>query len=103
MGASEVLIAIWTTALTVAPAGQTANVMRHTTFRFALAPSPVQEALLARHAGAARFAYNPGLAVVTDALAAKHAALFIRLLENANDRARAAGRSRRRSRGRGST
>ena len=73
MGAPEVLIAIRTTALTVAPAGQTANVMRYTTFRFALAPSPVQEALLARHAGASRFAYNQGLRLVTDALAAKHA------------------------------
>jgi putative transposase len=47
--------------------------MRHTTFRFALAPSPVQAALLARHAGASRFAYNQCLRLVTDALAARRA------------------------------
>ena len=45
--------------------------MRHTTFRFALDPTPVQELALARHAGAARFAYNQTLRLVTDALAAK--------------------------------
>jgi putative transposase len=44
--------------------------MRHTTFRFALAPTPAQEAMLARHAGASRFAYNQCLRLVTDALAA---------------------------------
>jgi putative transposase len=45
--------------------------MRHTTFRFALAPTPVQAAMLARHAGASRFAYNQCLRLVADALAAK--------------------------------
>jgi putative transposase len=45
--------------------------MRHTTFRFALASSPAQAAMLARHAGASRFAYNQCLRLVTDALAAK--------------------------------
>jgi putative transposase len=45
--------------------------MRHTTFRLALAPTPVQAALLARHAGASRFAYNQCLRLVTDALAAQ--------------------------------
>ena len=45
--------------------------MRHTTFRFALAPTPTQAAMLARHAGASRFAYNQCLRLVTDALAAK--------------------------------
>jgi putative transposase len=45
--------------------------MRHTTFRFALAPSPAQAAMLARHAGASRFAYNQCLRLVADALAAK--------------------------------
>jgi putative transposase len=45
--------------------------MRHTTFRFALAPTPVQAAMLVRHAGASRFAYNQCLRLVADALAAK--------------------------------
>jgi putative transposase len=45
--------------------------MRHTTFRFALDPTPVQEEILARHAGASRFAYNECLRFVTDALTAK--------------------------------
>jgi putative transposase len=45
--------------------------MRHTTFQFALDPTPPQTALLARHAGASRFAYNQCLQLVTDALEAK--------------------------------
>ncbi|MFL5794094.1 MAG: RNA-guided endonuclease InsQ/TnpB family protein [Actinomycetota bacterium] len=45
--------------------------MRHTTFRFALAPTPAQVVMLARHAGASRFAYNQCLQLVTDALATK--------------------------------
>jgi putative transposase len=45
--------------------------MRHTTFRFALDPTPAQELALARHAGAARFGYNQCLRMVTDALAAR--------------------------------
>jgi len=45
--------------------------MRHTTFRFALDPTPAQAAMLARHAGASRFAYNQCLRLVTDALAAR--------------------------------
>jgi putative transposase len=45
--------------------------VRHTTFRFALDPTPVQESTLVRHAGASRFAYNQALLLVTDALAAK--------------------------------
>jgi putative transposase len=45
--------------------------MRHTTFRFALAPTPIQAAVLARHAGASRFAYNQCLRLVTDALAVR--------------------------------
>jgi putative transposase len=44
--------------------------MRHTTFRFALDPTLVQEQALSRHAGASRFAYNQSLRLVTDALAA---------------------------------
>jgi putative transposase len=47
--------------------------MRYTTFRFALAPAPAQAAMLARHAGASRFAYNQCLRLVADALAAKRA------------------------------
>jgi putative transposase len=47
--------------------------MRHTTFRFALAPTPAQVAKLARHAGASRFADNQCLRLVVDALAAKRA------------------------------
>ena len=45
--------------------------MRHTTFRFALAPTPAQAMMLARHAGASRFAYNQCLQLITDALATK--------------------------------
>jgi transposase len=44
--------------------------MRHTTFRFALDPTPVQKQALSRHAGASRFAYNQSLRLVIDALAA---------------------------------
>jgi putative transposase len=47
--------------------------MRHTTFRFALAPTPSQAELLARHAGASRFAYNQCLRLVTNAMAARRA------------------------------
>jgi putative transposase len=45
--------------------------MRYTTFRFALAPTPWQETMFARHAGASRFAYNQCLRLVLDALEAK--------------------------------
>jgi len=45
--------------------------MRHTTFRFALAPTPAQAAMLARHAGASRFGYNQCLGLVTKALATR--------------------------------
>jgi putative transposase len=41
--------------------------MRHTTFRFALDPTPAQRQLLARHAGASRFAYNQCLRLLVDA------------------------------------
>jgi putative transposase len=47
--------------------------MRYTTFRFALDPTPAQAAMLARHAGASRFAYNQCLRLVTDAVAARRA------------------------------
>ncbi len=45
--------------------------MGHTTFRFALTPTSAQAALLVRHAGASRFAYNQCLQLVTDARAAE--------------------------------
>jgi putative transposase len=45
--------------------------MRHTTFRFALDPTPAQEQMLAQHAGASRFAYNECLRFVSDALTAR--------------------------------
>jgi putative transposase len=47
--------------------------MRHTTFRFALDPTPAQAVLFARHAGASRFAYNQCLRLVTEAVEAKSA------------------------------
>jgi putative transposase len=47
--------------------------MRHTTFRFALDPTPGQQQLLARYAGASRFAYNQCLQLVTDTLTASRA------------------------------
>ena len=55
------------------PSGKLLYAMRHTTFRFALAPTLAQAAILARHAGASRFAYNQSLRLVTDALAARRA------------------------------
>ena len=53
------------------PPGTILGAMRHTTFRFALAPTPAQVVMLARHAGASRFAYNQCLQLITDALATK--------------------------------
>jgi putative transposase len=41
---------------------------RHTTFRYCLAPSVEQGEAFSRHAGAARFAYNQCLAMVTTAI-----------------------------------
>ncbi len=41
---------------------------RHTTFRFRLDPTVEQREVLARHAGAARFAFNQCLAMVKTAL-----------------------------------
>jgi len=53
--------------------------MRHTTFRFALDPTPIQALALARYAGASRFAYNQCLRLVTDALAAKETDVSVRV------------------------
>ena len=47
--------------------------MRHTTFRFALDPTPEQARTLARYSGASRFAFNQSLQLVTDALTARRA------------------------------
>jgi len=44
---------------------------RHTTFSFTLLPSREQEQALKRHVGAARFAFNQCLRLVTNALGAK--------------------------------
>lgn len=44
---------------------------RHTTMRFTLQPTAVQQQALWRHAGGARFAYNQALRLVKDALEAK--------------------------------
>ncbi|MGH3674601.1 MAG: RNA-guided endonuclease InsQ/TnpB family protein [Mycobacterium sp.] len=41
---------------------------RHTTFRFCLDPTVEQREVLARHAGASRFAFNQGLRIVKTAL-----------------------------------
>jgi putative transposase len=41
---------------------------RHTTFKFCLDPTVEQQQVLARHAGAARFAFNQCLAMVKTAL-----------------------------------
>jgi putative transposase len=41
---------------------------RHTTFRFCLDPTVEQQAMLARHAGASRFAFNQCLRIVTTGL-----------------------------------
>jgi len=46
----------------------TAEMSRHTTFKFCLDPTVVQQQILARNAGAARFAFNQCLAMVKTAL-----------------------------------
>ena len=48
-----------------------ASMTRHTTFSFTLLPSREQEQALRRHVGAARFAFNQCLRLVTHALGAK--------------------------------
>ncbi|WP_378404233.1 RNA-guided endonuclease TnpB family protein [Rhodococcus daqingensis] len=45
--------------------------VRHTTFRYCLDPTVEQQAVLARHAGAARFAFNQSLRAVTTALSCR--------------------------------
>ena len=44
------------------------HMTRHTTFRFCLDPTVEQQAMLARHAGASRFAFNQCLRIVKTAL-----------------------------------
>src|ERR1700694_3230912 len=46
----------------------TAEMTRHTTFKFCLDPTVEQREVLARHAGAARFAFNQCLSMVRTAL-----------------------------------
>jgi hypothetical protein len=46
----------------------TAEMSRHTTFRFCLDPTVEQHELLTRHAGASRFAFNQCLGMVKTAL-----------------------------------
>jgi putative transposase len=46
----------------------TAEMNRHTTFKFCLDPTVEQQQVLARHAGAARFAFNQCLGMVKTAL-----------------------------------
>jgi putative transposase len=46
----------------------TDEMSRHTTFKFCLDPTVEQQQVLARHAGAARFAFNQCLRMVITAL-----------------------------------
>jgi putative transposase len=46
----------------------TAEMSRHTTFKFCLDPTVKQHEVLARHAGASRFAFNQCLGLVQTAL-----------------------------------
>ena len=50
------------------------SMARHTTFRFCLDPTVEQREVLARHAGAARFAFNQCLGIVKVALAQRRSA-----------------------------
>jgi putative transposase len=54
-------------------------------YRFALDPTPAQERALASHAGAARFAYNWGLALVRDRLEARSRVRAAALVEQLPD------------------
>jgi putative transposase len=54
--------------LSVAGGMLTGEMTRHTTFRFCLDPTLEQHEVLARHAGAARFAFNQCLRMVKTAL-----------------------------------
>src|SRR5271168_136544 len=45
---------------------------RHTTFRYCLDPTVEQQVVLARHAGASRFAFNQCLRMVKTALTQRH-------------------------------
>jgi Helix-turn-helix domain len=55
------------------------GIVRYTTFRFALAPTPAQASKLARHAGASRFAYNQCLQLVKEALDARRVGPHVRV------------------------
>jgi putative transposase len=56
------------TGLSVGSGIVVAAMTRHTTFKFCLDPTNEQREVLARHAGAARFAFNQCVAMVKTAL-----------------------------------
>ncbi len=56
----------------------------HQTFRFELDPNDATRSALASHAGAARFAYNWGLALVVEGLAARRALRVLALRQGAS-------------------
>lgn len=60
-----------TAGLSVGDAMLAGEMSRHTTFKFCLDPTVEQEEVLARHAGAARFAFNQCLRMVKTALTAR--------------------------------
>lgn len=62
------LAAVESSELSVRCGTLTAEMPRHTSFQFCLDPSVEQHEVLARHAGAARFAFNQCLAMVKTAL-----------------------------------
>jgi hypothetical protein len=55
----------------------TGEMSHHTTFKFCLHPSVEQHGLLARHAGASRFAFNQCLRMVKTALTQRRAEFAI--------------------------
>jgi putative transposase len=56
--------------------GKLLNVTRHTTFKFCLDPTLEQCEVLARHAGASRFAFNQCLGLVKATVAERNQALM---------------------------
>jgi transposase len=58
----------------------TGQMSRHTTFRFCLDPTVEQQQVLARHAGAARFAFNQCLRMVKRTLAQRKTAPNVNVL-----------------------
>src|SRR2546421_2211490 len=56
----------------------------HQAYRFELDPNDVVRSALASHAGAGRYAYNWGLALVTERLRARRELLVLALRQGAN-------------------